>query len=787
MACEDCPLRGQRVVPADGSPSSKIMLVGEAPGEHEDKSGKPFIGAAGQFLNKMLTKVGLSREDLYITNVVKCRPPGNKLSKKHFKACLPKFIEEVQRVHPLFILAVGNTALEALTGHSGITRYRGQVIPCKHLPEAKVFPTLHPASALYSPANAPLIEQDFSTFLGLASGTWESASAEVNFVEVKPRNYGILFYRLAVAEAIAYDLETETATGKPTMDWKDPSNRIGVMGIAILSKKQVYVYVVTEFNERFWSTIRPYFEKPLPIKIAQNGKFDNHWLKRHGIKPYLHFDTMIAAYLIDENMPHGLEYLATSMLKVPPWKSKAGEDLVLYNAKDVYYTMRLWPVLEARLATLPRCYKLFYELDMPFARCAEAIEDRGIWLDTERMKGVSYDLELEKGEAETVLTGFLPPRENVEWWKKAGEINYNPSKFLSSVAFDHLSMPVLVRTDKGAPSLGKEALVQYADLHPFFPALSEYRRREKQLTFFRSWDELKVRGSDGWRLYPSYNVAKVPRNDGTEAGTVTGRISAENPNVQQVPREGAVRSVLGAPPGWKLIIADYSQIEIRIAAVVFNEPTMIEAYKKGEDLHALTAATVANIPLTAVTKEQRQRAKAVNFGFLYGMMAKTFKTYALLSYKTQMSLPEAERARRAYFHRYARLEAGHNRVKKVAGVLQQVTTLLGRVRHLPDIKSPDWGIKAGAERQALNAPVQGTAGEMCKLAIVELEQVADAREFRIVTTVHDSIIAEVLEGKEEKWAAIMKQKMEHLPLEQFGCKLPVPIVADITISKYWGE
>jgi len=764
------------------------VLVGEAPGENEERHGRPFIGAAGQFLNKVLAKVGLGRDSLYITNVVKCHPPGNKLGKTAIKACLPRFIEEMKGVNPKFILAVGNTALTALTGHSGITKYRGQVLPCKFLPDTKVFPTLHPASALYQPSNAPIIEQDFSTFLGLASGAWESASVEVKYTVITRRNYGALLDKLAVAEVISYDLETEDEAGRPTLDWKNPLARIGLMGIAAKVKEQVFVFVVTEFSPRFWQAIRPYFERDgLPVKVAQNGKFDNHWLRRHGIRAHLHFDTMIAAYLIDENTPHGLEYLATSYLKVPPWKAQAASDPVLYNARDVYYTMRLYPILDGLLEKKPRLYRLMYHLDMPFARCAEDLEERGIWLDVTRMERVSDELTRDKEAAMVALSSYLPSRENVEWWKAAGEVNFNPSRFLSKVIFDHLAMPVVVRTDKGAPSTGKEALAEYAGMHPFFPALIECRKKEKHLTFFRSWEELMQESGDGYRLYPTYNVAKVPKDDGTEAGTVTGRISAENPNVQQVPREGVVRSVLGAPPGWNLVIADYSQIEIRIAAVVFNEPTMIEAYKKGLDIHTITAASVANVQLSEVTKEMRQRAKAVNFGFLYGMGAKKFRSYAAVSYGVRLTEKEAERARFSYFKKYGRLDAGHRRVKKVAEALGQVLTLLGRVRRLPDIKSPEWSVKAGAERKALNSPVQGTAGEMTKLAIVELERLTVPGEFRVVTTVHDSIIAEVREGFEEKWKKEMVRVMENLPLEQFGVRLPVPIVADVIVSRYWGE
>lgn len=787
MSCEMCPLKGQKIVPPYAAPGSRIMLVGEAPGEQEDRAGKPFIGAAGQFLNKMLATVGLVRSNIHVTNVVKCRPPGNKIAKTHIKCCTDRFQEEVKEANPEYILAVGNTALTALTGHSGITRFRGQVLPCKWLPGAKVFPTLHPASALYQPGNAPVIEQDFSSFLNLATKQWESVESEVKYTVITSQNYRVLVSKLSSAEAIAYDVECEDGEGKPTLDWRAPGARVNLLGIATRERDTVYVLVVTELLPILWKVIKKFFESDtLPVKIAHNSKFDNHWLRKYGIRPHTHFDTLIASYLYDENIPHGLEYLATALLKVAPWKARAEEDPVLYNAKDVYYTMRLYPVLERLLEKHPRVYHLFYHLDMPFSRAVEDVEDRGIWIDTERMEKVFKALEEDKQNALHDLEKYLPPRED-PWWEKAGEPNYNPSKFLSKVVLEHLAMPVVGRTEKGAPSIGKETLAEYAGMHPFFPALIEYRKREKQLTFFRSWDELKIQGADGWRLYPSYNVAKVPKDDGTEAGTVTGRISAENPNVQQVPKEGVVRSVLGAPDGWKLIVADYSQIELRVAAVVFNEPTMLEAYRKGEDIHTLTAATVANVPLAQVTKEQRSKAKAVNFGFLYGMGSKTFKTYALVSYKIKLSAAESERARTSYFRRYSRLDAGHRRIKKVCEVTGQVSTLLGRIRHLPDIKSIEWKVKAGAERKALNSPVQGTAGEMTKLAIVKLEEIAVPEEFRIVTTVHDSILAEVREGFEEKWSSIMKSVMENLPLEEFGCRFPVPIVADVTTGKYWGE
>jgi DNA polymerase-1 len=256
--------------------------------------------------------------------------------------------------------------------------------------------------------------------------------------------------------------------------------------------------------------------------------------------------------------------------------------------------------------------------------------------------------------------------------------------------------------------------------------------------------------------------------------------------MQQVPRDSFVRSVFGAPPGWLFVQADYSQIELRIAAHISGERRMLRAFRTGEDLHLLTATNLTGKPGSAVTKEERKRAKAVNFGFLYGMYPRKFQSYAFESYGIEVSLSEAELARQQYFEMFPELTPWHERQKRVANNLHYITSPLGRVRHLPDILSSDNSVRMEAERQAINSPVQATASDLMLFSMVKLRDELNPQEAFIVGTLHDAIFLQVREEVIGEYATVVKQVMENLPVKKtFGLELTVPIVVDVDYDTHW--
>jgi DNA polymerase-1 len=281
---------------------------------------------------------------------------------------------------------------------------------------------------------------------------------------------------------------------------------------------------------------------------------------------------------------------------------------------------------------------------------------------------------------------------------------------------------------------------------------------------------------------------KIDRNHRLHAtykiyGAATGRLSGD---LQQIPRDSFVRSVVGAPPGWRFVNADYSQIELRIAAHIANEPNMKKAYQLGQDLHMITAMRMTGKSVDQVGKEERKKAKPVNFGFLYGMYPKKFQNYAAKNYGVDFTMGECEVARERYFETFPGLLKWHSRVKRVVNDRHYVISPFGRIRHLPDILSSDRGVQMEAERQAINSPVQGTASDIMLFSMVHLAKELNPRDAAMVMTLHDGIGFEIREEKVEHYMPIIKEVMETLPLKKtFGFELDVPIVADVEDGQYW--
>jgi DNA polymerase-1 len=258
--------------------------------------------------------------------------------------------------------------------------------------------------------------------------------------------------------------------------------------------------------------------------------------------------------------------------------------------------------------------------------------------------------------------------------------------------------------------------------------------------------------------------------------------------MQQVPRDVYIRSIIGTREGWGLIEADFAQVELRLAAMLSNDQTFIRAFKAGEDPHGQTAAAILGKPQGDLTKEERKMAKAVNFGFLYGMGWRGFKVYAKEKFGVEVTDEEAQTYRKTFFAKYSSLAQWHERQRRLVRNLGRVSSPIGRVRHLPTINSTDDSVQAEAERQAINSPVQGLASDMMVLSMVILQEKLDPRRAKIVGNVHDSVLLEAKDDYAEEVAATVKHTMENLPLKKlFGWQPNVPIIADVTIGKHWGE
>lgn len=769
-----------------GPAPSKIMVVGEAPGYNEDDQGEPFVGASGQFLDASLEAVGIDRrEDCFVTNVIKCRPPENDTpSRADIKMCVSAYMgEEFGMVNPEFILLLGNSALQGVTGKSGITKHRGQVYEAHG---SKIFATFHPAAVLRNPRYRSLIEADFQRFARLVRGERSpTPETRITIVRTKSQLKDLCFH-IMQAEELSYDIETFVAhpQGNNLQEYRGVLSTI--VSIAFTWEEGASWVVPLWHAETPWKDpdrvqrIIGAAIRQSPAKmVAHNGKFDARWMGVKSMPVRQSFDTMLALHMLDENRPKGLKpasqvFLGADAYDVGDELSNAREiplkRLCTYNGKDTDYTHRLYHVLRDEMKREPRIARVFTKLMMPASNALVEIENTGIQLDMERWTERFQKASEVEDRLRNYMLQFVP-KENRD------SINFASPKQVGVWLFEDLGLPVIERTKTGQASSKESVLLQLGKEHKAVRAMLKWRKWKKyQTTYFLPWRDFR---DDQDRIHPTYKLF----------GTVTGRLSCSDPNLQQVPRDPFIRGILGARPGWTLVVADYSQVELRIAAMMADETTMLGQFARGEDLHMLRAMKITGKLDVDVTKEERKAAKPVGFGFMYGMGAPKFVDYARDSYDVYYSLDEAEAVRRGFFNDYPKLLSWHERQRRIARKYGQVQNPIGRIRHLPDIISKDRAVQGEAERQAINSPVQSFASDLMLLALIELHRMMPPDEAVIVGTVHDSILCEVRNDKVKHWTPLIKSTMEDMSIvkRKFGTEVTVPIVADIEVGSHWGE
>lgn len=766
----------------DGPVPNRVMLIGEAPGAREDDIAQPFSGPSGAYLNRILDEVGLPRASLYITNSVRCRPPENATpTRGQIKACGGFMSSELEVVRPDFVLLLGNVALQAILGTSGVMAKRG--IATK-LAGRTIFTTVHPAAVMRNPSLEGIFRADLMTFARLVRGEDRRPETKSSLIQSSKGLAKLCAMLEAVDTPIAFDVETGSSDPTEDEGGLHPWSPQGIIHTASFTWEAGRSYIVSlEHPSTQWDIPINRVYEALNIALAgkrmvgHNAKFDGRWMKAKGVDLYLHFDTMLATHIIEENRPKGLKSLSRTYLGADEYESgisfgaEAGQlnKLAVYNGKDTDYTFRLYHLLKVELQKQPRLLRLFMKLIMPACRAFVDIEANGIPVDVKR---------LEQRHKECIATIERITSEMMEYVPEdiKPSANFRSPLFLGTWFFDRLGLPILERGAKsGRPSTNESVLLRLRAQHPAVDKLMELRKWQKyESTYTRNWIHRVTRARKP-RLYPSYNIA----------GTVTGRLSSD---MQQVPRDIFIRSIIGARPGWKFIEADFSQVELRIAAMLSNDQALTAAFNNGEDPHAQTASGVLGKPQAEVTKDERKMAKAINFGFLYGMGARKFKSYAKDKYGVEVTDAEAQAYRKAFFTQYSGLLPWHDRQRRTVRNLGQVTSPIGRVRHLPAINSTDDMVVGEAEREAINSPVQGLASDLTVLSMIQLHEILPPRSAHILGNVHDSIMLEVKEEHAEEIAATVKRVMENLPLKKlFGWSPTVPIEAEVTISKHWGE
>jgi DNA polymerase-1 len=790
--CVLCPLHegaehvclmGSGPIPAD------IMIVGEAPGEREDEAHRAFVGKSGKLLTEMLLRVGINRRDVYITNAAKCRPPDNETPKRgHIKTCVSEYLlKELELVKPKFVLLLGNSALQGLTGKSGITKKRGTTFVLGNGITAMA--TFHPAAVLRNPRLGSEVDADLRRFARMVRGEKEDMPTKVRIIRTKTHLKWLLA-NLKRADVISWDIETYTHWTKSTpapkkpglQEWHGEDSQIVSIGFSWKPGEAAVLPLHHKKSpwknpDAVFELLRDVMTRPDAKYIAHNGKFDAKWMHAKGIFVRQDFDTMLAAHMLDENRTKGLKPLSQLLLGADAYD--VGEELgnayfmplkrlCIYNGKDCDYTLRLYYLFREQLKAEPRTARVFKLLMMPASNMLVDVERHGIWLDHERwVKRYSFAAK----NRDKLYRGIS------KYWPEDNAINLNSPPQVARLLFNHLDLDVLEVTKTGAPTTKEAVLLKLKGEHKVCEALINYRKWEKRMnTYFRPWKY--EHSDDRGRVHGSYKLF----------GTVTGRLSGEG-GIQQVPRDTFMRALFGAEPGRSFVQGDYSQVELRIAAMLANERRMLRAYATGEDLHMLTAVQLTGKRPQDITKEERKRAKAVNFGFLYGMGAPKFVETAWENYELVVSLEEAEAWRDRFFETFKGLPRWHERQRRLARRYGRVHSPIGRIRHLPDIESEDKGVRAEAERQAINSPVQSCASDLMLTSMCILNRELDPKLGWMVGTVHDSILFDFDDGYVDRGCEIVKEVMENMePVRRmFGADITVPIVADIEVGRHWGE
>lgn len=548
-----------------------------------------------------------------------------------------------------------------------------------------------------------------------------------------------------------------------------------------------------------------------------NWKYDSRWIKQKwNILCTNHkFDTLLVGSLLDENRSNSLKLHAKLMTPMGGYEDDMDkydfsrldlvpkEELIHYMGGDTDATLRVANVMKPQLLADKRLCNFYIKLAHPASHAFEKMERTGILVDVPYYQNLKAELEVEIHRLHGAMLDMLPNKMRIKYKDKIADcLEQNKMPLTPTILKEFLFTPSglnlkpQVFTEKTQePSTSLDHLMMFEDDPVAANFISLFREHGSAAKTYSTYvvGFLKHLRPDG-RFHPTFLLAKMDYNGDAESGTDTGRTSAKDPAVQTIPKHTKwtkkLRRAYIPPPGYTIIQLDYSQGELRITAVVAEEPTMIQAYRDGMDLHAITAAALNGYSLDDffaldedVRDALRSGGKAGNFGLIYGMQALGFREYAYVSYGVSMTEQEAYQKREAFFARYPRLPAWHDEYKAHAKRWGFVRSPLGRVRHLPLINSSDREMRSKSERQAVNSPIQSCLSDMMQLAMVHIDRQYGDADIHPFLMTHDSLALYVPEDDAVEWAKRLKLIMENLPLERdFGWSSPLKFIADAEMS-----
>ncbi len=589
---------------------------------------------------------------------------------------------------------------------------------------------------------------------------------------LSPADWETFFARLNSATRFAIDTETTS------LDYRI-AEMVG-FSVAFDAKDAYYIPLAHDYEgapqqldrEQVLAQIKPIIENPQIEKIGHHLKYDAHIFHNHGINLQgWYFDSMLASYVLNAAATrHGMDDVARVYLShlTTTYEQVAGkgakqktfnqieiETAAHYAAEDAHVTYRLYEVLDAKLSSIPELQNILHNIEMPVANVLTQMEENGIQLDLAFLDTLSVDFSKAIAGLEDQIEQMAGERFNVASPKQVGE-----------VLFERLGIKGGKKTATGQYSTS-ESVLEKVD-HPIAQAILEYRGLAKLKSTYTDGLQKQV-NADSHRVHTSYH----------QALTATGRLSSTDPNLQNIPvREEIgrqIRKAFVAPKGRILLAADYSQIELRLMAHFSQDEALVDAFHHGQDVHRRTAAEVLNIAIEDVTADQRRQAKAVNFGLLYGMSE--FGLIRQLGFTRQ----ESQNYIKQYFQRYPGIYEYMQRTRQIALEQGFVETILARRLYTPDIDARNMMVRKGAERAAINAPLQGSAAEIIKLAMIQVNQILPKDQAKLLLQVHDELVFEVDESIAAELSTQIQEVMQNV------VKLSVPLLVEVGQGLNWDE
>ncbi len=581
-----------------------------------------------------------------------------------------------------------------------------------------------------------------------------------------------LLQRLQTAQRFAFDTETTS------LDYR-VAEIVG-FSVAFDAKNAYYVPLAHDYEgapqqlnrDQILAQIKPILENNAVEKIGHHLKYDAHVLENHGIHLQgWYFDTMLASYVLNSVATrHGMDDVARLYLShlTTSYEQIAGkgvkqktfnqieiETAAHYAAEDAHVTYRLYEVLSAKLQKHPELVNILHNIEMPVARVLTCMEENGIQLDLEFLDQLGVDFARTMQDLENQIVELAGENFNVSSPKQVGEI-----------LFDKLGLKGGKKTATGQYSTSESVLEKIE--HPISSLILDYRGLSKLKSTYTD-GLLKQANNDTHRVHTSYH----------QALTATGRLSSTDPNLQNIPIRTEIgrqiRKAFVAPEGRVLLAADYSQIELRLMAHFSQDDALLDAFNHGQDVHRRTAAEVLGIALEDVTSDQRRQAKAVNFGLLYGMSE--FGLIRQLGFTRE----ESQNYIKQYFQRYPGIYEYMQRTRQVALEQGFVETILGRRLYTPDIAARNMMIRKAAERAAINAPLQGSAADIIKMAMIEVDKMLPQAQAKMLLQVHDELVFEVDRDAADELAPKLAEVMQSV------VEISVPLVVEVGQGNNWDE